>query len=73
MEDEIYSVEAVRLSELVRKGKNVVLIFNSGYQAPAVITDYDEDVIIANVRDQEWMVFRSALSTIVMGGCNGRK
>lgn len=73
MEDEIYSIEAVRLSEMIRKETEVTLIFNTGYQAHGVITDFDDDVIIVNVKGQEWMVYRSAVSTIVMGCFNGRK
>lgn len=73
MEDEIYSIEAVRLSEMIRKETEVTLIFNTGYQARGVITDFDDDVIIVNVKGQEWMVYRSAVSTIVMGCFNGRK
>ena len=73
MEDEIYSIEAVRLSEMIRKETEVTLIFNTGYQTHGVITDFDDDVIIVNVKGQEWMVYRSAVSTIVMGCFNGRK
>ena len=69
--DEMISIEAVTLAEAVRKEKNVVLIFTDGFKTPAVIVDYDDVVIVARVRDQEWMIYRHALSTILLGNIGG--
>lgn len=64
MDDEIISLEDVYLSELVRKGRQVNLIFVNGYQTPAVIQDFDDKVIVAMLRNKECLIYRHAISTI---------
>ena len=66
------SLEDLYLSEAARKGKPVRLIFTTGYQAMAVIEDFDDVAIVAKVNGEQWLVYRNALSTVALGG-GGKK
>lgn len=67
------SLEAMTLDEAMESGKQVRLIFTTGYQCLAEITGYDEKVIRCRVMkkdhgetiEQKWTVYRNGLSTIV--------
>lgn len=64
--DEMTSLEARTLDAAIESGKAVKIIMVNGYQATATILDFDCNVILARVNGQKWMVYRHAVSTIVM-------
>lgn len=64
---EITNVEEHLLNQAVESGKEVTIITINGYQASAVIISFDSNVIEARVKSgKTWMVYRHAVSTIVM-------
>lgn len=65
--EKIANVEEQLLNQAVESGKEVTIITINGYQAQAVIVDFDSNVIKARVKGgKTWMVYRHAVSTIVM-------
>lgn len=59
-------LEPKALDEVIKKGGLVRLIFKNGYQCDALILDYDFDVLIVKVVGKRWLIYRNALSTIVL-------
>ena len=64
--DEMASIEVRKLEEAMRTQAIVKLFFVNGFATEARIEDFDCEVIVARVKDREWIVYRHALSTIVM-------
>lgn len=64
--EEIMNIEAEMLEQAMENKKPVQLIFTNGYQTPAQIVDFDYEAIVAKVDGKTWMVYRHAVSTIVM-------
>lgn len=63
--EEILNIEAEMLEQAMETKKPVQLIFTNGYQTPAVVVDFDCNVIKAKVEGKTWLVYRHAVSTIV--------
>lgn len=63
---ELESLETKALDRAIDETAVVRLIFVTGYQCEALILDYDADVIVAKVKGRRWLIYRSALSTIVL-------
>ena len=63
---EIITIEEQCLQGLVDSGADVRIITTNGFQTKATIIDFDIAVIIAQVDGERWMVYRHAVSTIVM-------
>lgn len=62
----IANLEEKILQELVDAGAEVRIITTNGFQTKATIIDFDYEVIIAKVDGERWMLYRHAVSTIVM-------
>lgn len=60
------SLEIKSLNKAIEEEATIRLIFTNGYQTDAVILDYDFDVIIARVNGKRQLIYRNALSTIVL-------
>lgn len=65
--EEIKNLEEMILSEAAESGKTVRIVFTTGYQAMAVIKDFNCDVIVVEAKDHKWMIYRHAVSTIDLG------
>ena len=69
---EIYDLEAAILEDAAKKKKPVRLITINGYQMNAVIDDFDGNVILCRIAGRKHMVYRNALSTIVLEPQGGK-
>ncbi|MGM9626976.1 MAG: RNA chaperone Hfq [Faecousia sp.] len=65
-EIEIKILEEVVLSEAAENGSPVRIVFTNGYQTTAVIKDFDCETILAEVKGKRWMIYRHAVSTVVL-------
>lgn len=63
--DEMTSLEGRALERAVESGRKVKLSTINGYQVVGTVTDFDCNVITMDVKGEEWMVYRHALSSII--------
>lgn len=64
--DEIKSLEEQMLAEMAEARAEVRIVFTNGFQTTAVIKDFDCETILAEVRGKLWLIYRHAVSTVVL-------
>lgn len=64
--DEIKSMEEQMLAEVAEARSEVRIVFTNGFQTTAVIKDFDCETILAEVRGKMWLIYRHAVSTVVL-------
>ena len=66
--DEMTSLEARMLEKAIESGRKVKIFLSTGYFAMATVKDYDCNVIVADVKGEEWVIYRHSVSTIIFNG-----
>lgn len=64
--DEFRKLEELALEAAVTAGETVRIFLINGYQAAAVILDFDDSCVLAKVNGKKWLIYRHAISTIVL-------
>lgn len=64
--DEYGKLEELALSAVVESGEPVMIFLINGYQAKGEILDFDDGCILAKVNGKKWLIYRQAVSTIVL-------
>ena len=65
--DNFKRLEELVLEEAVRSSEPVKIYLVNGYQAKAVIQDFDAESILAKVNGHNWLIYRNAVSAIELG------